>query len=329
MLAAAVLGAAVAVAVLVVSGVVGENRVVERTVGIPQDDGSGESRLAAVSAASPAVVRVVPQPGVPGGSAVVVAGDGTAVTALTVVGEAATVRLAAGGAAARAEVLGTVPQLGIAVVRPERPVGEAASLGGLEQPLPPGRPVMTVVNATGLEPQVGAGVVSAVRRETSTPADAVPEDAILTDAGGSGALGAALVGERGDILGVMIRPGAALPMNIAAAAARIVADGGTVRVAYLGAIARDAADDPPDGVTEGAVVVTVRAGSPADGVLEPGDTVVGVGSRQVRDAPGLADAVSGATPGDVVRIAVVRDGERADLEARLAERPTSLPAPRR
>lgn len=326
MLAAAVLGAAVAVAVLVVSGVVGENRVVERTVGIPQDDGGGEARLAAVSAAAPAVVRVVPQRGVPGGSAVVVTGDGTAVTAIGVVGEATRVRLAAAGAAAPAEVVGTVPLFGIAVLRPERPVGTPATLGGLEAPLPPGLPVMAVVNATGLDPQVGAGVVSAVRRETSTPADLPPEDVILTDAGGGGALGGALVGERGEILGVMIRPGAALPMNLAAAAARIVGDGGTVRVSYLGAVARDAAADPPDGASEGAVVVTVRAGSPADGVLEPGDTVLGVGARQVRDATGLADAVAGGTPGDVVRLAVIRDGARVELETRLAERPAPPPA---
>lgn len=321
MLAAAVLGAAVAVAVLVVAGVVGENRVVERTVGIPQDSGAGDARLAAVSAAAPAVLRVLPQDGVPGGSAVLVTGDGTAVTALAVVGDAERVRVAAGGATVRADVLGTVPQLGLAVLRAVRPVGAPGSLGGLEERLPAGLPVMVVVNATGLDPQVGAGVVSGVRRETSTPLDLVPEDAILTDAGGAGALGAALVDDRGDILGVMTRPGAALPMDVAAAAARIVADGGRVRIAHLGAVARDAAVDPPSGASEGAVVVAVRPGSPADGVLEPGDAVIGIGSRQVRDAAGLADAVADAAPGDVVDLVVVRDGERVDREARLAARP--------
>lgn len=320
MLAAAVLGAATAVAVLVVTGVVGESRVVERTVGVPQDDGSADARLAAVSAVAPAVLRVLPQRDAPGGSAVVILGDGTAVTALSVVGSAERVRVSGRGRTLRADVAGVVPALGIAVLRAGPEVGEPATLGGLEEPLPPGLPVIMVANTNGLGPQVSTGVVAAVRRETSTPVDALPEDAILTDAGD--APGAALAGERGDIIGVMVRRGVALPMNLAAQAARTVLEGGRVGVPYLGAVATDARDDPPAGTSEGAVVVAVRADSPAQDVLERGDTVIALGDRAVRDASGLADAVGDARPDDVVTITVIRGGERVTVETRLGTRPT-------
>ena len=79
-----------------------------------------------------------------------------------------------------------------------------------------------------------------------------------------------------------------------------------------------------DDDTEGVKVLSVMGGSPAeDAGLETGDRIVAIGGNDVSDTTDVADAVGEAEPGDKVKIAVVRDGDRLNLTATLTERPES------
>ncbi|MCZ7527420.1 MAG: PDZ domain-containing protein [Acidimicrobiia bacterium] len=63
----------------------------------------------------------------------------------------------------------------------------------------------------------------------------------------------------------------------------------------------------------GALVASVVEGSPADGELEPGDTIVGVDGEPVRLADDLAPAIRTRAPGDPVILTVDREGRSREV----------------
>ncbi|MDP8978334.1 MAG: PDZ domain-containing protein, partial [Actinomycetota bacterium] len=72
----------------------------------------------------------------------------------------------------------------------------------------------------------------------------------------------------------------------------------------------------------GARISSVMAGSPADGVLRPGDVVVAAGGDPVRLPRDLQDAVASTPGGRRLRLALLRDGTRHTV--RLAPRRLSV-----
>ncbi len=72
---------------------------------------------------------------------------------------------------------------------------------------------------------------------------------------------------------------------------------------------------------KGARVVDVRPGSPADGVLRPGDVIVAVDGRPVRVLQDLTDGIGRKKPGDSVRLRVLRDGKPIVVDVETVEDP--------
>lgn len=70
-------------------------------------------------------------------------------------------------------------------------------------------------------------------------------------------------------------------------------------------------------VTE-AVVVTVLFGSPADGVLEPGDAVLAVDGEEIGSGEELQALTLASQPGDTVRLTVRSEDEVRDVDVTLA-----------
>lgn len=68
-----------------------------------------------------------------------------------------------------------------------------------------------------------------------------------------------------------------------------------------------------EAVPRGARVIDVRAGAPAFGKLEPGDVIVAVDGTAVLTPDELRREISRHRPGDDVRLAVRRNGERVHL----------------
>ena len=85
---------------------------------------------------------------------------------------------------------------------------------------------------------------------------------------------------------------------------------------YLGTI-----PDMAAGEGTGLRITGVTPGSPGDAAgLRAGDIVVELGGKAVTDLYSYTDALYARSPGDVVTIVVLRDGQRVTLEATLAAR---------
>jgi len=74
----------------------------------------------------------------------------------------------------------------------------------------------------------------------------------------------------------------------------------------------------------GARVISVVAGAPADGKLRPGDTILAIDGKEVRDPEGTGTEIRARDVGDEVTLTVRRDGRRRDVTVKT--RPSSSDA---
>jgi S1-C subfamily serine protease len=184
------------------------------------------------------------------------------------------------------------------------------------------------------EPTVTRGIISAVERTISTRFG-VLDDLIQTDAAvSSGNSGGPLLNAAGEVVGVVtaVARGSenTAASNISFAIStretlRVVSelrersDGSTRVEGYLGVGLADRTDGG-----RGAVITEVQAGSPAQRAgFQTGDVVVAVEGGSINGSLGLIAAIRDRSPGDVVRIDVLRNGARVSLTATLEIRPDS------
>ena len=72
----------------------------------------------------------------------------------------------------------------------------------------------------------------------------------------------------------------------------------------------------------GAVIGTVTPGGPAEKAgIKPGDVVIGFDDKPMKSLEELAQAISRKTVGDNVKIELLRNGKKMELNATLARRP--------
>lgn len=266
-------------------------------------------------------------------SAVVFRSDGHLLTNAHVVAEAGriSVTLAGGGASADARVVGADPVTDLAVLKVDgwssvvtAPLGSAASLSV-------GQDVM----AMGASGAGAVGLVSAVGRQVDrgdAPAlvDLIQTNTPVTD----GWSGGALADDRGAVVGILTAVttpyagvaglGFATPIEVARAVADQLLEGGTVARPWIGIEGGDldaasARDLDADG---GAVVSQVRDAGPADAAgMVTGDVITSVDGVPVASMGALRILVRAHRPGEVVRLAVVRQSVRRTIAVTLAERP--------
>jgi len=78
-------------------------------------------------------------------------------------------------------------------------------------------------------------------------------------------------------------------------------------------------------MARGVVVTEIFAGSPCIGAgLENGDAIVRVDNRSLKDEAMLADLLSAKGIGDKMKLAVYRDGKKANIKFRLGPRPGGI-----
>jgi S1-C subfamily serine protease len=288
---------------------------------------------AAIAGALRSVVSVLPQwagrpPSLeePEGSGVVVA-DGTLIlTADHVLGDPVVVLVRTpGGEVLRAEVAKRDPTTDLALLVIEEKLPPLA-LGG---PVLVGAEVCAIGNAFGLGLSVACGTVSATER-SGTGFNEI-EDFIQTDAAvNPGMSGGALIGEDGRLAGILSaiftkQSDANIGVNFAMSAALVEAalarltSPGPVSWPRLGASLRPhPARGEPGPV--GAEVVAVAAGSLAEAAgLAAGDIVVAAAGRRTASAADIAAALALIPAGKSLRLSVLRDGSRLELEAPVAE----------
>ena len=232
----------------------------------------------------------------------------------------------------KAKVVGADPQTDIALLQIPAEHLTALPLGDSDK-LEVGDFVVAIGNPFGIGQTVTSGIVSALRR--SGLGIEGFENFIQTDASiNPGNSGGALVTLRGKLIGIntaIIGPaggnvgiGFAIPINMAREVVAHLIRYGKVRRGLLGVQLQNVTPDIAEALglpeSKGALIAGVMRGSPADEAgIEPGDVVVAVNGKAVRDAAELRNTVGLMRVGEKVTLAVLRDGKRLTIEATIGK----------
>jgi serine protease Do len=195
--------------------------------------------------------------------------------------------------------------------------------------------VMAIGDPLNFDKTVTVGVVSAKDRSGLT-ADAATrsfENFIQTDAAiNFGNSGGPLINVNGEVIGIntaMFRPaqniGFAVPINTLKTILPQLREKGKVTRGYLGINIKNVESDEAAAfklkASEGAFVEQVLPGQPADQAgVKPGDTIVRVDNRPVKDTRDLIGYVSSKAPGTKVRLGIVREGKENNITVTLGDR---------
>ena len=189
-----------------------------------------------------------------------------------------------------------------------------------------GQLAVAIGSPFGLDQSVTAGIVSAANRINprggSDEANPVPVEMIQTDAPiNPGNSGGALANRDGHVIGMntSIRTdgssdnagvGFAVPSDTIVLIAERIINGESLELGFLGV----SGDTPTDG-TLGALVTSVVGDAPADDAgLEVGDLIISVDGAVVGTMEELAADFKFFRPGELVKIEVLRSGERLVFE---------------
>lgn len=289
------------------------------------DPAKTDEPVAAVAAAvSPVVVQIETRDGL--GSGFVYDDEGHILTAAHVVegaGDTVNVRLA-DGSVHKGEVIGADDASDVAVVKIDPVENMQVANLALGVKVEVGQLAVAIGSPFGLDQTVTAGIVSAVDRPQQTPGGAI--DMYQIDApinpGNSGGpvadrqgrvfgMSDSIITQTGENVGV----GFLVPIDLAKAVADKIVAGEPVEFAFLG-VSSDSQTTAVVG--DGAIIVGVTSGSPADKAgLQEGDRVTALDSAPVRDSIELGARVRSHQPGDVVHITFVRDGDEQTIEVTL------------
>jgi serine protease Do len=236
-----------------------------------------------------------------------------------------------------ATLVGRDPKTDLAVLKVEAPAPlPAAELADSDR-LRVGQWAIAIGNPFGLDRTVTVGIISATAR--TRVGVATYENFIQTDASiNPGNSGGPLLNLDGKVIGINTAIVAAgqgigfsIPINEAKGVmAQLISKGRVVR-GWLGVVIQDVTDELASsfGVRErqGVLVADVMKGGPAEAAgLRPGDVVVELNRARVREVPDLQRRVAGVSPGERVRLVVMRDGARHPLTVTVGEMPADDPA---
>jgi 2-alkenal reductase len=304
--------------------------------------------------ANPAVVYII-VPSVGSGSGFVYSQDGTIVTNRHVVAGGRTFEVVfSNGERQRAELAGSDADSDLAVLKvDDLPDGvEPLQLGDSDS-IQVGQFVVAIGNPFGEQGSISFGIVSGVgrslpsQRETTTGSTYSLPEVIQTDAPiNPGNSGGPLLNLAGEVLGVNAAiatttgensgVGYSIPVSAVKLIVPSLIEDGEYAYPYMGAgfdgeITLDEQSDYGLPQTQGAYVISVTAGSPADsaGLIAAnpdsgrgGDLVIAIDDRSIVDFAGLNSyLVFHTTVGQTIQITVLRNGESVVLPLTLGARP--------
>jgi len=240
----------------------------------------------------------------------------------------------ADGSRYEVKVVGRDPETDLALLQVEQAGTEFPALRlGRSETARVGEWVMAVGNPLNMEHTVTVGVVSAKERVLGLTEDRSFESFIQTDAAiNFGNSGGPLVNLRGEVIGINTainvrgqNLGFAVPVDVATRILPQLRSSGKVVRGYLGAMVRNVDQKMQEAfgldTREGAFVDNVLPGHAADRAgLEPGDVVISIDGRRVKDTRDLIDDVSSKAPGTKVHLEVIREGRTQKLTVELEQR---------
>jgi S1-C subfamily serine protease len=298
----------------------------------PQAAALQDLMVSVIKRVSPSVVEIQTDSGL--GSGVIYDAGGDIVTNAHVVGTATTFQVTlSNGHTYTGTLVGTYVPDDIAVIKISA-TGLSPATFGDSSGLSVGDFVLAMGNPLGLQSSVTEGIVSALSRQVSEPTGNALPDVIQTSAAiNPGNSGGALVDLNGNVVGIPTlaatdpQLGGSAPgigFAISSNRAKVVADqliaGGKVTNsgrAYLGVQIQDS-------LTNGALVISVVAGGPADKAgIVAGDTITALDALQIPDSATLIENTAAHHPGDVVKITLThQNGTTATVTVTLGTLPS-------
>jgi len=269
------------------------------------------------------------------GSGVIISPRGYILTNQHVVEAADEIEVAlSDGKKLAAKVVGNDPETDLAVLRVDAQNLPAITLGQAEN-LKVGDVVLAIGNPLGVGQTVTMGIVSALHRtglRINTFENFIQTDAAINQGNSGGALidaSGSLVGINTAILsqsGGSIGIGFAIPVSTAKQVMEQLIATGAVTRGWVGVelqeITPELADSFKLGTTAGVLVAGVQSGSPADRAgIKPGDIVLTVDGKPVRDPDSVRNLIVALVPGKQTTLGLKRGQKALDLRVEVGKRP--------
>ena len=276
------------------------------------------------------------------GSGVVVSADGYILTNFHVVDGADQIEVALNdGKTLNARLVGGDPETDLAVLQIDQAKGSATQLAaitlGQMDNIVVGDVVLAIGNPFGVGQTVTMGIVSALGR--SHLGINTFENFIQTDAAiNPGNSGGALVDSRGNLVGIntaiysrsggSLGIGFAIPISTAKSVMEQIIATGSVTRGWIGVevqeITQEIAESFGLSDTAGALIAGVQRGSPADaGGIKPGDILLAVNGKPVKDPQEMLELIARQQPGESVPFKLRRQKALLETTVRIGKRPPS------
>jgi serine protease Do len=235
-----------------------------------------------------------------------------------------------------AKVVGVDEQTDLAVIRVEGKTNLTPAKIGNSDAVQVGDWAVAIGSPFGFQATVTAGIISA--KERDVPGDTTQYQHFLqTDAAiNPGNSGGPLLNARGEVIGINTaiasRSGSyegigfALPINTAAEVYNQIIKNGKVTRGSIGIrftqsdTERSRANLKIAGVNEGIFVEQVAPGGPSEKAgIEPGDVIVALNGKPVREGNDLVNPITATPVGTTVTVGVMRDGKRQDFKVTIGD----------
>ena len=273
------------------------------------------------------------------GSGVIVSPNGYILTNYHVIEAADDIQVSLNdGTTHKARVIGSDPESDLAVLQIKADKLPTITFGQTEG-LRVGDVVLAIGNPFGVGQTVTMGIVSALGR--SHLGINTFENFIQTDAAiNPGNSGGALVDAHGNLVGINTAIysrtggnhgiGFAIPATSARSIMEQIIQSGAVTRGWIGVEAQEISPELAESFglpdTEGALIAGVMRSSPADAAgIRPGDVLLAVAGKAVRDPQVMLDLIAALKPDDRVPFRLRRDRNIIELEVKIGKRPNVRP----
>jgi serine protease DegS/serine protease DegQ len=270
------------------------------------------------------------------GSGVIVSEDGVVLTNNHVVEAADEIEVSLNdGGKYPATLIGSDPESDLAVLRIKAPTKLPAASFGDNDLLRIGDVVLAIGNPFDVGQTVTMGIVSALGR--SQLGINTFENFIQTDAAiNPGNSGGALIDANGNLVGIntaiysrsggSLGIGFAIPVSTARSVMEQIVTSGSVTRGWVGVEVQELTPELAESfkypMGGGALIAGVMRGSPADrGGVRPGDVLLEVDGKKVKDASSMLQLIAALVPGQQATLKVYRSGGERDIVVTVGKRP--------
>ena len=273
------------------------------------------------------------------GSGVIVSPNGYILTNFHVIDAADDIQISLNdGTTHKARIIGSDPESDLAVLQIKADKLPTITFGQTEG-LRVGDVVLAIGNPFGVGQTVTMGIVSALGR--SHLGINTFENFIQTDAAiNPGNSGGALVDANGNLVGINTAIysrtggnhgiGFAIPASSARSIMEQIIQSGAVTRGWIGVEAQEISPELAESFglpdTEGALIAGVMRSSPADAAgIRPGDVLLAVAGKAVRDPQVMLDLIAALKPDDRIPFRLRRDRNIIELDVKIGKRPNVRP----